>query len=232
MTDAVRIRENRRSFLKKTLIALPAILFGGKRLLATPGESPAYEKRLDFLDAEMDVVHRNVWTASAPKPWLLKNAAEFHRLTVHHSGSAVNFDTAMDTVVADLHGILHAHTARNYGDIGYHFIIDYAGVAWEGRSLTYEGAHVSGENHGNIGVVLLGNFEEQEPSAEQLSSLRQLVTILRRHYGIEKNMVYGHLDLSASACPGKNLYPSVREMRNQEAEQEKHDIGRANSRGA
>jgi len=86
-------------------------------------------------------------------------------------------------------------------------MIDYSGRIWEGRSLKYQGAHVSSRNPGNIGVVLLGNFEIQKPSAAQKATLVKLVTELRRYYGVSRRRIYGHRDLDSTLCPGRNLYP-------------------------
>jgi hypothetical protein len=143
----------------------------------------------------------------------MRPAAWYDRLTVHHTGVKANVHVGRQNVVRDLNGILDSHCDRNYGDIGYHFAVDYAGRVWEARSLSYEGAHVSGQNDSNIGVVLLGNFEAQRPSTAQLAVLRKLVLLLRGRYGIKQHRVYGHCDLGSSICPGRNLYGQVRVLR-------------------
>jgi N-acetyl-anhydromuramyl-L-alanine amidase AmpD len=88
-------------------------------------------------------------------------------------------------------------------------MLDYAGRVWEGRSLKYQGAHVSGQNPGNIGIVLLGNFEGQRPSAAQQANLTILVAELRSFFGISRRRVYGHRDLDSTLCPGRHLYKLI-----------------------
>jgi hypothetical protein len=157
----------------------------------------------------MELLRRSEWTDTAPRTWRVREVGNYDRITIHHAGEATNFHTDKNAVLHDIEGIYVGHLDRNYGDIGYHFILDYAGRVWEGRSLAYEGAHVAGQNEKNIGVVFLGNFEEQEPSGEQLASMRLLAGILKEHYGIKGHRVYGHRDLGKSVCPGRNLYPHV-----------------------
>jgi len=105
------------------------------------------------------------------------------------------------------------HTRRNYGDIGYHFVIDYTGTVWEGRSLAYEGAHVACQNERNIGVMVLGNFEDQAPSVSQVATVDLLIGLLQQRFRIKPHRIFGHRDLGHSVCPGKQLYTYVRQLR-------------------
>ena len=116
-------------------------------------------------------------------------------------------------VAADIENIMAGHRARHFGDIGYHFIVDRAGRVWEGRSLKYTGAHVSAQNDENVGIMLLGNFENQRPSGSQMQGLYGLVHGLRSHFGIPKDFIFGHCDLGKTLCPGRYLYGYVSEMR-------------------
>lgn len=190
-------------------MAFPLIVFGGRRVWGATVKSPLPPVDLSFIESRIKLLRRSKWTDALPKTWILREAGHYDRLTLHHAGNSTNFNTAKNAVIHDLNGILAGHIERNYGDIGYHFIIDYAGRIWEGRLIAYEGAHVSGQNERNIAVMLLGNFEKQRPSLKQLSAMRQIVPLLCGHYGIKRHRIYGHRDLGPSVCPGKNLYPYV-----------------------
>lgn len=208
------MNQNRRQFVKKILAAVPSVLVASRVAMcesARPGTVQPYN--LDFVASDMDVLRRDVWTQVLPRTWLLRQATEFEKITVHHIGKSKNFDIAKKSVVRDLDGVLTEHMDRNYGDIGYHFIIDYAGRLWEGRSLAFEGAHVSGQNDRNIGIVCMGNFDVQQPSEAQLITVEQIISVLREHYGIKQNRIFGHRDLGPSACPGENLYPNIIKLR-------------------
>lgn len=164
--------------------------------------------------AGLTVFPRSAWSALPVKTPLLRRAGEFNRITIHHAGNSVNTHTQWDLVVRDLNGVLDAHLQKQYGDLAYHFVIDYAGRVWEGRSLAFEGAHVADRNEGNIGVMLLGNFEKQSPAPAQICSLFALVQALRSKYSMSKSSIYGHCDLGQSVCPGQYLYrPFVAELR-------------------
>lgn len=174
-------------------------------------ELPAVD--LAFLPSALDVKKRTDWTKRVPKPLILKPADGFDRITVHHSGGSVNESAKDADVIADIEGISAGHLTRGYGDIAYHFVIDRRGTIWEARSLAYEGAHVSGQNDKNIGIMLLGNYEEQTVSDKQKDALQGLLASLRKKFQIKQHRLFGHRDLGKSLCPGKNLYKYVVELK-------------------
>lgn len=205
----------RRKFLKMSALVLPGVMaFDGISLAATvKRDLPSVN--LKFISSEMPLMRRSKWTDSKPKTWLLREAGVFGRLTIHHTGLVINKHTIKNAVINDLQNILAGHIKKQYADIAYHFVIDYVGHVWEGRSLAYEGAHVADQNEHNIGVMLMGNFDKQDPSVLQLSALTRLSGLLCREYSIERHRIYGHSDLGASSCPGKTLYPHVKNLRKQ-----------------
>jgi hypothetical protein len=207
--------QTRRDFLKTGLLAIPGLILAARsRGAVTEFSLPAMD--LEFIEAKIKLRRRWEWGQTQPKTSFLSEASTYDRLTIHHSGSVVE-DSSESAVGDHLEGIVTGHIERGYGDIGYHFMIDAFGRVWEGRSLAYEGAHVFGQNERNIGVMLLGNFEEQWPTREQVASMRQLVPLLCDRYRIEQGRVYGHRDLGQSVCPGRNLYSYVVKLREQGA---------------
>ena len=69
---------------------------------------------------------------------------------------------------------LHRHI-RGWNDVGYHYLIDWEGRVLEGRPLDRLGAHVERHNTGSVGIVLMGDFSRQKPTAKQLASLKRLL---------------------------------------------------------
>ena len=126
-------------------------------------------------------------------------------ITVHHDGMHPFFDTDQRATAARIEAIRRAHRRRGWGDIGYHFVVDRAGRVWEGRSLRYQGAHVKNNNYANIGIVVLGNFDRQQPSQVQLASVRQLVSSLMDRYHVPASRVSTHQEWAPTACPGRYL---------------------------
>ena len=94
---------------------------------------------------------------------------------------------------------------KGYADIGYHYVIDGAGVSYEGRPINVRGAHTGGFNTGSVGICLMGNFETDTPSAAQFSTLQSMIEWLRDGYGITH--IAGHHDFQPgeTVCPGNRL---------------------------
>ncbi len=170
---------------------------------------------LAFLPSRLALKRRKDWTKQVPKPWILRPSKGFDRITVHHTAAVSTSKTDKD-VVAEIEGVCLEHITRGYGDIGYHFVVDARGTVWEARSLAYQGAHVSGQNEENIGIVLLGNFEAQQVGRKQVEALDTLIGALRDKYQIKRHRLYGHRDLGKSSCPGKNLYKQVERLKKPE----------------
>jgi len=127
-------------------------------------------------------------------------------IVIHHSA----FSHASPAEIQGLH-----MDRRGYADVAYHFMIDSDGVIYEGREIDVRGAHVQGFNTGSVGIVLLGNFNESEPSQAQLDSMASLVDYLRFTYEIR--FLAGHKDFphqspDGTACPGDNLYPLLPDL--------------------
>ena len=181
-----------------------------------PAPAPAPRAAPAQVRANVSAMSRNSWGASPANPAKMKKMGSVTRITIHHEGSAKpNNDSTPAQVAATLRLIQSQHRKRmGAGDIGYHFIIDRTGAIWQGRDWAYQGAHTSGANSNNIGVMLLGNFEIQQPTQAQLSSLYSLTASLARKYGLAPQRdLYGHSDFCNTKCPGKNLRPHVIAMR-------------------
>jgi len=218
MADQEQQRQTRRGFLARIMaaMALPVFCVRGARGATVKAPLPAFD--LSFLDGSFPLMRRDAWTDTVPCNWLLREGGVYDRITVHHQGGRPSVSRVQNTVVAEIDAVYGGHHRLHYGDIAYHFIVDYAGRVWEGRSLAYEGAHVSHENDRNLGILLLGNFEKQSPSGESIASTVSLVSQLRNRFGIKHHRVYGHRDLSSSVCPGRYLYPHVAALREGGAE--------------
>ena len=164
----------------------------------------------------ISAVSRSYWHAAAPQASRMTRMGGYDRITVHHEGNATpNYDSNATAVACSLRRIQNAHCKTMHaGDIGYHFIIDRQGTIWQGRELRYQGAHVKSNNSNNIGIMCLGNFEIQQPTQAQVNTLARLCQALMQGYHIPRNKLYGHRELRSTACPGRNLFPLVVNIRN------------------
>ena len=66
-----------------------------------------------------------------------------------------------------------------------------------------------GHNEHNLGIVLLGNFEAQMPTAAQVWSLSAFIGFVRGVYGIGLESVFTHGELGMTSCPGRNLQAAM-----------------------
>ena len=86
----------------------------------------------------------------------------------------------------------HAVT-RGWGDIGYHYIIDYWGNIYEGRyggngvrgAHTYYDRKCDNFNVGSVSILLMGNYEKTQPPEEMYKSLARLVAWLSVTNGLD-----------------------------------------------
>lgn len=161
------------------------------------------------------VIARSAWAQGDPSPLGMNRMAPIRHITVHHDGMEPFYATDRATVAAHLEGIRRLHRRKGWADIGYHFAVDRAGRVWEARPLNWQGAHVKDHNPGNIGIVVLGNFEEQTPSDAQLDAVREHVTLLMHIYDVPPSRVHTHQEWQGAktACPGASLQRSLERMR-------------------
>ncbi len=155
-----------------------------------------------------NVIPRRAWTNAGIISSRAYEMNGINRLTVHHEGNTFTGSADQASIARKLANIRQGHINRRpepFADIGYHYIIDPAGRIWEGRPLKWQGAHVEKNNEHNLGVMLMGNFDEQRPTTAQLRSLESFVVAQMRLYNISVNRLYTHRELKATACPGRNL---------------------------
>ena len=92
--------------------------------------------------------------------------------------------------------------------IGYQYFIAGNGKVYQGRRDTEAGAHCYQENknYDSIGICLAGNFDNENPSNEQLISLKVLLKDLMAKYGVLLPNVKYHREYATyKSCPGKNI---------------------------
>ena len=133
-------------------------------------------------------------------------------ITIHHDAIRMLSESESESIKR-LRSIQSSHVNRTskigegWADIGYHYIVDRAGRVWEGRPIRYQGAHVEDRNEHNIGVMCMGNFQEQSPTKAQTDRLDMFVAELMRTYGIPLRSVRTHQEWAGARtdCPGRSM---------------------------
>lgn len=128
-------------------------------------------------------------------------------ITIHHAGSLWTIDKDPAKVVKAIQA--YGQKEKNWPDLPYHFLIAPDGRIFEGRPLAYAPqSNTKYELAGNIGIELMGNFEVQRPSVEQVRACVKLSAWLAQDYGIDPATIRGHKDAAKdqTVCPGKDFY--------------------------
>jgi hypothetical protein len=150
--------------------------------------------------------------------WRYEYSSKIEKIIIHHTAeNGVGNGRDPKEVMRAIYSY-HANS-RGWGDIGYNFVIDPYGNIYEGRSGGdyVVGGHVYCANTHTMGVALMGNFENEDPSELQLLALETFLPTLASKYNLDltvssvfhgklSNNLLGHRDLGATACPGKNMY--------------------------
>lgn len=138
-------------------------------------------------------------------------------VVVHHSSSAKSTPQGMDSW----------HRQKGWSGLGYHFVIGggvnypdghlFAGPRWK---LQQTGAHCKASagrylgvwrannffNERGIGICLIGDFETHPPSARQVQTLVDLITVLVEETGVNPGQIFGHGEVTGkTACPGRHV---------------------------
>ena len=109
---------------------------------------------------------------------------------------------------------------RGWSDIGYHFVIKPDGTIQEGRPITRYPASCKGHNEDVVAICCIGEFCTDNPTDEQINSLKTLILRLCVEYKIDTDMhhIFCHADYRDPPgnryCPGKNLHRRIPEISN------------------
>jgi hypothetical protein len=151
------------------------------------------------------VISRSRWTRSGVIAALANPMNGISRITVHHTAVMSGDIRSEADAVRMLNSVRNSHLKRGWADIGYHYAIDPQGRIWEGRPLTWQGAHVEATNEHNLGIVMMGNFDRQTPTPAALASLDSFLVDSARRFRVPVSRIYTHRELKPTECPGTSL---------------------------
>ncbi|MBD7918215.1 N-acetylmuramoyl-L-alanine amidase, partial [Cellulomonas sp. Sa3CUA2] len=158
---------------------------------------------------------------------------------VHHTATTNAYSSTAE-VMQQLRNIQAYHIdGRGWCDIGYNFLVDKWGLAYEGRVGSLEkaviGVHAGGFNTGTVGVSMIGTYDAR-PSDATLRTVGNLLRSKLGPYGVRLNgwmtyytsggensryanqnvtlpTVFGHRDVSYTACPGNGGHGALDAIR-------------------
>lgn len=205
-----------------------------------------------------NIISRNTWGGTAVDVsatlWPPQFASSTKKFMVHHTVS-LNYGCAnysQEKGEADVRAIWSYHTyTRDWGDIGYNYLVDPCGRVYEGRyskdiSGVYRENVIAGHaapynydesnDSASIGISVIGNFDDTSdsfvPTSDITDGLGKIIgyksyvhsidTLGYGSFGGRSTSLYtggvlynvaGHKDYTATACPGKELYPLLPTIR-------------------
>ena len=131
----------------------------------------------------------------------------WEEIIFHHSAGK-------DGEILDAARIRKQHTTTPPGggppwlDIGYHFVVERAGIYLEpevivGRPLNMAGAHCPGHNLTAIGICFVGDFSSAPPPPALLAvAAKRIVRPLMEQFEIPRTRLHLHREFRATECPG------------------------------
>lgn len=141
------------------------------------------------------------------------------KIVVHYNGPEL--DDAFDGPEAEteiLRGWEQFHLAKKWRGVAYGWVIGMSGIVYRARGWNLYGAHTGdvdadGINENDEGIpVAFMIGEHQEPTAKAIVAFRELRAVLQADDRTKYSIVplYGHRDISDTACPGDPLYALVK----------------------
>jgi hypothetical protein len=158
----------------------------------------------------------------------VQESPQIKKIILHHTGEYI--DEKRDPKEL-MRAIYYFHTVtRGWGDIGYNYVIDKQGNIYEGRfgGPKSIGTHTAYHNLGSIGISLMGNFQTEHPTSEQIRVLELLLAdhVIRFNVNpagsgtfLEKTSfnIAGHKHVAerghGTSCPGTNFEALLPEIR-------------------
>jgi len=153
-------------------------------------------------------VTREQWGALPSN--LTEMATPVHHVFIHHT--AEQECETQEVCSKLLREMQHFHNVtRNFGDIGYNFLIGGDGYVYIGRNWDKNGRHTKGMNEVSIAFSLMGNFMTKEPNKKMIETTANLIECgLKKGFIAADYQLHGHRDQVCTACPGDKLYAIIK----------------------
>ncbi|MGL5852007.1 MAG: N-acetylmuramoyl-L-alanine amidase, partial [Phycicoccus sp.] len=209
----------------------------GRSRADAPPSRPAASA--DATAARPSIVSRAGWGADES----LRNcdadyAATTRAMALHHTAGSNSYSSSESAAI--VRGIYAYHTnGQGWCDVGYNVLVDRYGRIYEGRAGGLDrpviGAHAGGFNTDTFGVSIMGTHETTAATSSAIAAVQRVmawrsgtfyapaggsVTLTSRgstRYAegtrVTLPVVFGHRQVSLTACPGGWLYsrlPSIR----------------------
>ncbi|XP_072939774.1 uncharacterized protein [Epargyreus clarus] len=156
-----------------------------------------------------EIISRKGWDGLPPQHVQYLNVPLDLVVVQHTVTQSCSNDQSCAEIVRDIQKI-HMEQAFLW-DIGPSFLIGSNGKIYQGRGWNQVPIHTFGYNNQSFGIAFIGNFIDQEPSAQALQSAQALIQC-----GVEKEKLSANHNvvvqsqLVRTESPGKKLFNKIR----------------------
>jgi iduronate 2-sulfatase len=209
--DEPKVVDQLRAILNEQLEAKPQI----KMPAAADAKGTGRRTGATTVRKPKNIVTREEW-GSKPDPIPDSRRHKPEWITLHHAGvlwtntvEPAQFIRNMQSWGKRRPEIEKPPRNTYWPDLAYHFMIAPDGKIYEARPVEYEPeSNTKYDLAGNLGVEMMGNFDEQRPSRAQLRSAVRLTAWLMSEHGIDIDHVRTHRDAAPdqTGCPGRDFY--------------------------
>jgi hypothetical protein len=139
-----------------------------------------------------------------------------YRASLHHTAGPTAFSKER---CIELNKAYDAqHRRQGWGGIGYHLTMDGYGRLYHLRPRDLKGAHVGGQNTGNFGITVHGNYDKDELNFLQRRTIKRLYRGQVTGFRFLGDVPWkGHQEYpgptNQTACPGKDQMRYLRWLR-------------------
>ena len=148
------------------------------------------------------MICREVWGAAPPGQG--GRPHEIRGIMLHHPAAVLKDNRE---VAARLRSYQRYHQEQGWPDIAYHLGVDRYGHHFELRDHAIAGDTFTEYDPAGWFLILAdGDFDQQEPTAEQLEGIAEAMAWAAVTFGAPLDGVAGHRDHAATSCPGDHLY--------------------------
>lgn len=158
----------------------------------------------------MEIISRSTWGARHRAGFGPRGIGALERWLHHSVTKQLGADATPEQEHVEMRGLERIGQARFGAGISYTLAVFPSGRVYEGTGITRRGAHTDGRNTIAAGIVLVGNYEEHEPTPQMLSALAELL----RH-GVDAGwwrsatFTGAHRKLKSTACPGRHAFAKM-----------------------
>ena len=165
------------------------------------------------INTKHKIVSHDKWRTKRPKTNKLVCDWNYTDIVLHHSGNIGEKDPKE---IENLHMV-----KKGYDDVGYHYMVHPKGKIYEGRRIYHKGSHVMKANTGKIGILLMGDYDEQwwdfddTLNKSHIAVVNTLITTLKSLFPTIRRLG-GHKEFLPNkgyTCPGNLIMDKVAGLR-------------------